>query len=88
MNLATVKLTEKQENCPYCHGRKSLVNVPGLSMQIHEQSTNGNFQVSYDCSNKDMTDNGIIVGDDDGYCFGGWNVKANYCPMCGRPLNK
>lgn len=58
-------------------------------MRIDEQSvTYGNLSVLCDCSNKDMTDNEIVIGDNDGYCFAGWNVKIGYCPICGRPLGK
>ena len=56
-------------------------------MRIDEQTVaHGNLSVLCDCSNKDMTDNEIVVGDDDGYRFAGWNVTINYCPICGRSL--
>lgn len=85
--MCRLKLTEKQKNCKYCHHEKNIVNIPGLCVSIDPKVSNGNLTIKYDASNKDMTDNNIVIGDDDGYVFGGWNLTINYCPMCGRSLS-
>ena len=84
--MCRLKLTEKQKNCKYCHHEKNIVNIPGLCVSIDPKVSNGNLTIKYDASNKDMTDNNIVIGDDDGYVFGGWNLTINCCPMCGRYL--
>ena len=81
-------LTEKQKNCPYCHHKKNIVNIPGLCVSIDPKVSNGNLTIKYDASNKDMTDNNTVIGDDDGYVFGGWIFTFNGCPMGGGPLNE
>lgn len=67
-----MKLTEPQKNCSYCHGEKDVINT------LHKDSLNREL--------------GQIVHIERTYLVVEENTveskKINYCPMCGRLLNK
>lgn len=64
-------LTEKQKDCPYCHGAKNLLR------SNDGQPVDGNIVY--------INDNGYLnLKTDYEHVY----RKINYCPMCGRPLNK
>lgn len=67
-----MKLTKQQENCPYCHTNKSLVEYDDCGFEV---------EVSVD-------DGTLYVDANDGYHTLSEEVDINFCPMCGRPLNK
>lgn len=76
-----MKLTEKQKNCPYCHGKANLM-FSGLTndgdynrIWIDDQ---GRLQQRTDAMSYVVCD---TVADDEG-------VQLNYCPMCGRGFNE
>ena len=70
--LVKDSLTEKQKNCPYCHGLitqgQMLDKTPSGDGWLG-MANSGFFEYHI---------NGITV-------LGG---KFNFCPMCGRPLNE
>lgn len=82
-----MKLTEKQKNCPYCHTNqqgiiKPVVRLdikgyePNLEPEYHEAIIDENYGVMY------------VQGYVKGRGEYGEASYINYCPMCGRKLNK
>ena len=67
-----MKLTEKQKNCPYCHG---LIGE-NQSLDI---SPNGKAQL-------DMANDGFFEYTTDGLGDHVGEHYFNYCPICGRDL--
>lgn len=72
-----MKLTEKQKNCPYCHGNPLMYYDYGDDSNKIWIDSNGKLQqltwsASYLAVDTDPED----------------GMQLNYCPMCGRPLNE
>ena len=91
MCLLKRKLTERQNNCPYCRkGEKKLIYEQDNSARVVRVRIKGQEKRGYR----------LIVNyrnklEEDGYEPGGWIVKnttkrygsdINFCPMCGRDL--
>ena len=72
-----MKLTEKQKNCPYCHGK---IQGQMLGKKMLDKTPDGNAWL-------DMADNGVFEYHINGITVLG-EKKFKYCPMCGRPLNE
>lgn len=68
-----MKLTEKQENCPYCHGWAPLISTFDESVCLFVDSQQ-NLRFRYDFGEEDE--------------FGAAVIGINYCPICGRPLKE
>lgn len=67
-----MKLTEKQKNCPYCHGGNDIINTlhyGGLGCVLG--------QVVHIEGDMLVVEEGTTE-----------SKKINWCPMCGRPLNE
>lgn len=66
-------MTEEQKNCPYCH-----FEVDGEGKVIDDD--------------RDSTDRFNLCKDQDGTfrieCYADHSSKINFCPMCGRKLEK
>lgn len=72
-----MKLTEKQNNCPYCHGKPLMYYDYGDDSNKIWIDSNGKLQqVTWSA-----TYIAVDTDPEDG-------VQLNYCPMCGRPLNE
>lgn len=68
-----MKLTKQQENCPYCHTDKSLIEYEDCGFEVEAG----------------VDDDGTLYVDaDDGYHLFNQEININYCPICGRPLNE
>lgn len=69
------------ENCEYCHGKPLTERKPLMSNVM----TNGigNYTVFINSCNF-LEDS--VIGNSVPYSLHG--VKINYCPICGRKLNK
>lgn len=67
-----MKLTEKQKNCPYCHGRKDIINTLryGGAGSILGQIVR-------------IEDDRLVVEEETIE-----SKKINWCPMCKRQLNE
>lgn len=67
-----MKLTEKQKDCPYCHGRKDIINTlhyGGLGCVLGQAvHIEGDMLVVEEGTTE--------------------SKKINWCPMCKRPLNE
>lgn len=68
-----MKLTEKQKNCPYCHGEKDLINT--LHYEYPHRLGKQLGQVIH------VEGNRLVCEEDTTE-----TVKIGYCPMCGRSL--
>lgn len=79
-----MKLTEKQKNCPYCHGKIPLRSANNDYQRL--VIDDGNQAMEYEeCVVKGtyMTEHGAEPN------FG-WKAVPfviNYCPVCGRRFN-
>ena len=73
----------KQENCPYCHSEKAIIQLRNeIQVYIANGLNNQSLALIYDFSDEAITDEEF-----DNAPFGKlFNSKINYCPMCGRPL--
>ena len=69
-----MKLTEKQKNCPYCHGAKRIRDA-----LIYQHSRKILMLESNSLTYTLVLPKGRI-----------YEVQQyiHYCPMCGRPLNE
>lgn len=85
-----MELTEKQNNCPYCHPGHQIIYEKDNSARLVRINLRGNKKHPY-CLN--VTYKNKLIEDD--YEPGGWVIKnpaehyrtaINYCPMCGRLL--
>lgn len=72
-----MKLTEKQKNCPYCHGDRDAVleawDLRG-TFELRVES-DGYAEIGLYHSSSDMHE--VIA-----------NGIFRFCPKCGRPLNE
>lgn len=69
-----MKLTEKQKNCPYCHGMKRM-----RDRLIYETRRD-----ILELNNNSLEYTVILPGHKEYEA----QVYVEYCPMCGRPLNE
>ena len=73
-----MKLTEKQKNCPYCHGKKSL-----------RSEDNDYQQLIIDDDDHVLNYEECLYDGTWPESNFGWKTAPfliNYCPMCGRSL--
>ena len=78
------KLKRSQKDCPYCHGKKKLLDMHGgldLSLEIDRATTPGTLRIEYNTLHDDTPDEVAEYA-----TFGGINKYIHFCPMCGRPL--
>ena len=74
----------KQENCPYCHSEKAIIQLRNeIQVYIANGLNNQSLALIYDFSDEAITDEELINAP-----FGNHKCAINYCPMCGRPLNE
>lgn len=69
-----MQLTEKQKNCPYCHGMMDMVQaIPGNKQTLTiVEGNNGKYAE--------------VLYQEDGHP--NMLIYIDYCPACGRPLNE
>lgn len=77
-----MKLTEKQKNCPHCHGGDNSKDLLSLKYSNYADSEVDVFIEDGQL----LCDVDIGVDNRDDY----FNKKIDiaYCPICGRPLNE
>lgn len=79
-----MKLTEKQKNCPYCHGKKELrcedndyqrliINDTDSVMEYEECVVKGTYVTEH--------------GEEANFTWKAVPFEINYCPICGRRLS-
>lgn len=67
-----MKLTEKQKNCPYCHGMMDLLPaIPSHTRHLTIVEGNNGKYAEVLFNKEDHAD---------------WLIYIDYCPMCGRRL--
>ena len=90
-----MKLTDQQQNCPYCHGGDDHQRIydsdrssQNLTINLKHENDKHHPRTLV-ISHRNTT--GEVDSDWDGSYYEvrmKYWVPINYCPMCGRPLTK
>lgn len=70
-----MKLTKKQKNCPYCHGKKDIINT------LHYEYPN---RLGSQLGQAVHIEGNMLVVEEETV----ESRRINECPMCGRPLSE
>ena len=77
-----MKLTEKQKNCPYCHDGDNANDLLSLKYSNYADSDVDVFIEDGQL----LCDVDVGIDNRDDYFYK--KIDINYCPMCGRLMNK
>lgn len=83
-----MKLAEKQKNCPYCHVSRSQPTLPIFDGELVDERNGRKTEITVI---KDPQLPVFVAGlENTNYSteYDRSTPRANYCPMCGRPLNE
>ena len=75
-------MTEEQQNCPYCHGELSLLNMNEGMVYIETKARYKDKMTLVLRMLGQASDDETVLN------IASQVVGINYCPMCGRGLNE
>ena len=77
LRMSTTNSSTMQENCPYCHDQKDIINTLDHSRVVDIAGMAQPGQVVHIYDNRLICEEQTIE-----------SRKINFCPMCGRSLNE
>lgn len=76
------KSAKQNQKCPYCHNEIGKTHYALIGSNFYT-SDDEYMEATVDINSNDKT---IVLTIGNCYCDDSYEIKINYCPMCGRKL--